>query len=186
MATTTQQQSFIDTYKSYAKGVSYQTGIPSDFILGQWALETGWGTKFAGAYNVGNIQGAAAKPYDYVNLQAGVKAYGDTLSNLRYSDARMASTPEAFGAALKNAGYASDPDYASKIAATINSVSGILGSESNTSGGGMFDFNFDPMGWLKSRGLDVVFLVVGGGLILFLLVNATKSDATKAIVNEVV
>lgn len=177
MASAEQQRAFLSSYNDYAKGVSYQTGIPSDFILGQWALETGWGTSFAGKYNVGNIQGAAARPYNYTSQQAGVQAYGNTLSNMRYSAARTAETPEAFGQALKNAGYATDPSYASKIADTIKNVVSLRGGESDTAGNGgsMWD-KFNPLTYIKSKGLDVVFLVVGGGLIIFSLINATKGN----------
>jgi flagellum-specific peptidoglycan hydrolase FlgJ len=191
MATQQQQIDFVNKYGAYAGGVSSQTGIPANFILGQWALETGYGTQFAGKYNIGNIQGAAARPYDYTSEKAGVDAYAHTLQNPRYTLAKEADTPEQFGVALKQAGYAADPDYASKIAQVINKITSLVGGDSSSSSGSgsgkdsMFDFSsMNPMDFIKSRALDAIFLVVGGGLIIFLLINATKGEIVKAAVSE--
>jgi flagellum-specific peptidoglycan hydrolase FlgJ len=190
MATTQQQIDFVNKYGAYAGGVSNKTGIPANFILGQWALETGYGTQFAGNYNIGNIQGAAARPYNYTSEAAGVNAYAHTLNNPRYNAVKQADTPEQFGAALKQAGYAADPDYASKIASVINKITTLTtsggSSAPNNDGGSMFDFDsLNPLEYIKSKGLDVVFLVLGGGLIVFLLINATKGQIAKAAIAEV-
>jgi flagellum-specific peptidoglycan hydrolase FlgJ len=187
MATQQEQIDFVNKYGGYAGAASNRTGIPSTYILGQWALETGYGTHFAGDNNLGNIQGSAAKPYDYSSIEAGASAYADTILNPRYRFARNAETPEQFGALLKSAGYAADPNYASKIASVIKSITGLKGTNNPTSaeGGAMNNFMTNPLEFVKSKGLDVGFILVGGALIIFLLINATKSEIAKVAINEV-
>ncbi len=122
MATLTEQKNFVAKYSSYAQKASATLGIPQQYILAQWALETGYGTKFAGKYNLGNVQGNNPKPYDYTSYEQGVGAYVSTLQNKRYTSALAARDPVTFGVELKKAGYATDPYYAYKIASTINSL----------------------------------------------------------------
>lgn len=121
------QSQFVDRYAGHATRASNALGIPAEYILGQWALETGWGQHFAGRYNVGNIQGSAASPHSYASIDDGVNAYISTLQNPRYAQVLEATTATAFGLYLKFAGYAADPLYAKKIADTIRQVSGVAG-----------------------------------------------------------
>ncbi|MGH7423516.1 MAG: glucosaminidase domain-containing protein [Candidatus Methylomirabilales bacterium] len=119
---------FLAVYGGHAQRASAATGVPAEFILGQWALETGWGNHFAGQYNLGNIQGGNPTPYNYGSIALGVDAYIDTLLSSRYAAARVATTPDYFGTALKFGGWATDALYASKIASTIRDVLHLTGS----------------------------------------------------------
>lgn len=119
---------FITVYGAHAQRAAAATGVPAEFILGQWALETGWGNSFAGMYNLGNIQGASPSPHNYGSIALGVDAYIDTLNTSRYAAARVATTPDYFGTALKFGGWATDTLYASKVASTIRDVLHLTGS----------------------------------------------------------
>ncbi|RWZ84883.1 MAG: hypothetical protein EO766_16995 [Hydrotalea sp. AMD] len=179
---TSNQAAFIQTYGPYAQYAGSQLGVSPDYVLGQWALETGYGTHFAGQNNLGNIQGNANQPYSYSSVQAGVDAYVNTLKNPRYAGALSASSPLGFGYALQNAGYATDSNYGYKVGSTIMSVKSggqtpynkvLSGISGGLFGGGdtglkpdptkVNDATFlgNPLNWVKSKGLDVGFIAIG-------------------------
>lgn len=116
-------------------------------MVAQIGLETGYGRSIANG-NVGGIkadrgwQGPVAhmqtsefeggqmvnkaQPFRaYSSLGDGVADYVRFLvSNPRYQAALAARTPSEFFAALQSAGYATDPQYASKLAGTFKSIYG--------------------------------------------------------------
>jgi flagellar protein FlgJ len=126
------------------------TGVPAGFIVGQAALETGWGRQEIrhadgrSAHNLFGIKAGAgwrggtvdATTTEYVDGRA-VKtverfrayasheeAFADwaklMASNPRYAGVLQAGgSIEAFSRNLQKAGYATDPDYASKLTRTI-------------------------------------------------------------------
>lgn len=203
MASLSEQRSFIAQYGSAAQSASTRLGIPQQYVLGQWALETGWGTKFAGSYNVGNVQGNDPVPRSYKSLDEGVNAYVKVMQLDRYSSALKSTSPGEFGMNLKAGGYAADPDYAFKIGNVINSVStlqpmvgddwqGIFGYETYDTGptGGdgismddITSFADAPLNWVKAQGLNIVF--VGLGIIGILLVAYKNSDVVTESVKQV-
>jgi flagellar protein FlgJ len=134
----------------HAKEAERQTGVPASFILGQAALESGWGkgqirnpdgsnsfnlfgvkaTGWKGpATNVATTEYEAGQP---VRQRAAFRSYGSYTeafadyarmlsSSPRYAGVvKTASTAEAFAGGMQKAGYATDPQYASKLARTIN------------------------------------------------------------------
>ena len=59
----------------------------------------------------------------YASVEAGIADYVRLLGLPRYSEARgVGDDPAAFGAALQRAGYATDPDYARKLAAVARHI----------------------------------------------------------------
>lgn len=135
-----------------AKVASQQSGIPHQLIVAQAALESGWGQreiptsdgtpsynlfgiKAGGSWNgpVTEItttefeQGAAKK------VKAKFRVYGSYVeaiadyvklltNNPRYADVAAARSPEQAAHALQRAGYATDPQYASKLVSVIQQM----------------------------------------------------------------
>lgn len=144
---------FHDRMSHHAVIASRETGMPANYMLGQAALETGWGKREiktsdgTNSYNLfgikatGNWQGKVAETTttEYID---GVKQqrvekfraydnYADSFkdfANLIQNNPRYKSVMEnvnsvsGYANALQNAGYATDPNYANKLASVINKV----------------------------------------------------------------
>lgn len=139
---------FIGNIYQDALKVSEQSGISLDFILGQTALETGWGKKvLPGTNNLFNIKADSSWEGDsktfsvkeYVNgkwittqssfrvydsYQQSINDWLDFLQeNPRYSDVfdpNIRGDLEKIAQAIKDAGYATDPNYVSLVINTAN------------------------------------------------------------------
>jgi flagellar protein FlgJ len=143
---------FIDKMWPHAVEASRATGIPPHFILGQAALESGWGTREIRSsdgnptHNLFGIkagrswsgqtsstgttefvrgakQRAVEKFRSYSSYADAFRDYANMLkSNPRYAQALEAGhDPAAFARGLQQAGYATDPAYASKLTRVIMS-----------------------------------------------------------------
>jgi flagellar protein FlgJ len=145
-------RAFQDKLGSDAEEASRSSGIPAKFMLGQAALESGWGRreiKGRDGTNSHNLFGIKAGPdwkgrvvetatTEYVNGKPQTRvekfraydSYADSFkdyarllsSNPRYEKALAAagSTDAAgFARHLQKAGYATDPNYATKLAGII-------------------------------------------------------------------
>ena len=143
-------RSFQEKLSAHAEEASRATGIPAKFMLGQAALESGWGKreiKGRDGTNSNNLFGikatgdwkgkvVEATTTEYVNGKAQTKverfraydSYSDSFkdyakllaNNPRYEKV-MASAGDAssFAQGLQKAGYATDPNYASKLTSII-------------------------------------------------------------------
>lgn len=135
--------SFVQQYLPVAERVAKQLGVAPEALLGQWGLETGWGTSvIPGTNNLGNIKdfsGAGTTARD--NMTGSVDAYRtyDTadafaddyagLLSRRYKSALgTGKDAKRFFAALKASGYAEDPDYVNKGEQAASMVRSVLGS----------------------------------------------------------
>jgi len=146
--------SFTSKMAGYAQQASNATGLPAHFMLGQAALETGWGKKEikgtdgtqsnnlfgikAGSNWTGKTVSAVTTEYingekqqrvekfraydsyadsfkDFANLISSNPRYQNVLNNL--------SNINSYADAMAKAGYATDPDYAKKLASVIKRVS---------------------------------------------------------------
>jgi len=145
-------RTFQDKLASHAEEASRATGIPAKFMLGQAALESGWGRREikhrdgstshnlfgikAGAdwkgkvvetttteYVNGKAQTRVEKFRAYDNYADSFKDYAKLIAgNPRYEKAlASANSGDAAGFAkgLQRAGYATDPNYAVKLASII-------------------------------------------------------------------
>ena len=145
-------RAFQDKLAGHAEAASRATGIPAKFMLGQAALESGWGRREIRARdgsNSHNLFGIKAGPEwkgrvvettttEYVNGKAQLRvekfraydSYADSFkdyarlltSNPRYEKALAAATGgdgASFARNLQRAGYATDPNYATKLASII-------------------------------------------------------------------
>jgi len=144
---------FHDRMAHHAVKASQETGMPANYMLGQAALETGWGRREikaangAPSYNLfgikatGGWKGKVAETVttEYIN---GVKqkrvekfraydSYAESFkdfANLIQNNPRYKAVMEnvssvtGYARALQNAGYATDPNYANKLASVINKV----------------------------------------------------------------
>ena len=140
---------FVATLRPHAEEASKITGIPARYMIGHAALETGWGRRQIldengnNSHNLFGIKagrnwtGAVAKASttEYVNGQAqrqvepfrSYASYRDAfidyanllISNPRYSDVATQKTPAKFAQSLQDAGYATDPNYATKLESVI-------------------------------------------------------------------
>lgn len=146
-------QEFVDKLWPHAVEASKELGIPAHFLLGQAALESGWGKRTirgedgqdslnlfgikAGAKWAGGV--AAAATTEYVNgvpqaRREDFRAYGSYADSFRDYAALLRSNPRyqgvlgqdvdaaGFARAMQQAGYATDPMYASKLARVVDSV----------------------------------------------------------------
>ncbi len=145
---------FVERVVPHARAVAEDLGIPMKFLLGQAALESGWGRReprFSDGSSSHNLFGIKADrawkgavievtTTEYVNGRAEVvkdrfRAYGSYADSLRdYADflrsnPRYAQVLEGkhdavgFARSLQQAGYATDPRYAEKLASVINGPS---------------------------------------------------------------
>lgn len=136
------KQQFIQKYMPVAQSVGAKIGVPPEALLGQWALETGWGSRITKGtgYNLGNIkagsswQGKTVRAYDsaeksndqyrvYDTPEQFANDYSDLLKKRKgYSSALNQNSPEAFFSGLKRGGYATDPNYVQSGVKTTQSI----------------------------------------------------------------
>jgi len=144
---------FVQRMLPHAQEASARTGIPPQFMMGQAALETGWGKseiRGADGQNSHNLFGIKAgsgwrgrtvdivtteyvngKPQKQVDTFRAYDSYADSFrdyanllrANPRYQNV-LAQGRDATGFAqgLQQAGYATDPNYAQKLASVIKLV----------------------------------------------------------------
>jgi flagellar protein FlgJ len=146
-----QQQKFIDDMLPHATAAARELGVDARAIVAQAALETGWGSSrpadaggnsqnFFGIKAGAGWRGpsVAADTTEYVAGRAGTerarfRAYDSVAQNVedyvrvlrepRYAAALgTGSDVRAFANALQRGGYATDPQYADKLAAAFDQV----------------------------------------------------------------
>jgi hypothetical protein len=151
MATRQEQLEFIRQAVVPAERVAARLGVPSNAVMAQWAMESGWGTsKLAkAANNFGGIKEWKGGPSvrmptketvngKVINTEADFKKFNDFnhyadeyskfLSTDRYKNVRGQSDPMGFANALATSGYATtNPrEYSNSIMGAIKSVDRLL------------------------------------------------------------
>ena len=142
---------FVDRFKDAAMAAAEATGLPAKVILGQAALESGWGrhevrdTKGSGSFNLFGIKagpGWTGATVDAVTTEVvnGVAqkvvqkfrayaSYADSFidyakmvaNNPRYEKAmQVAGDALKYATEMGKSGYATDPDYGSKLARVLS------------------------------------------------------------------
>lgn len=135
MATLAQQQAFIQNNMPYAEQVANQLGTSPATVLAQSAYETGWGT--SSAYNndnnvagINNPGSQTGEDYaQYNTLAAGWQGYQNLMQDPRYQYT-YGLTGTMFAQAANNAGYSTNPNYASEYSGVYNSVLNLTGASS--------------------------------------------------------
>lgn len=146
---------FSNKMASYARQASNATGLPAHFMMGQAALETGWGKReikgpdgtpsnnLFGIKATGNWTGkvVSAVTTEYINGEKQIRvekfraydSYADSFKDFanmitnspRYQNVvNNLSSPTNYAEAMAKAGYATDPDYAKKLASVIKKIGG--------------------------------------------------------------
>lgn len=145
-------QRFMERLSAPAQAASRKTGVPAELILAQAALETGWGrheiaTASGGnSYNLFGIKAGSSwkgrttdiVTHEYINGQrtrvvdtfrvynSFEEAFTDYArligNNPRYAAVTSAGSAEQAARALQAGGYATDPAYADKLIAVMNSM----------------------------------------------------------------
>jgi flagellar protein FlgJ len=135
-----------------AEQASRSTGVPAHLILGQAALESGWGKREirmadgSDSHNLFGIKagndwkgkvaqvttteyhnGVASKQVErfraYGSYAESFQDYARLLSdNPRYSGVVGQADAKGFAQALQQSGYATDPHYADKLAGVISGI----------------------------------------------------------------
>lgn len=143
-------RAFVDKVWPQAVEASRVTGIPARFLVAQAALETGWGkhelknADGSPSHNLFNIKASRSWTGGTVNTatteysngvatreNARFRAYGSYAesfqdyarlirNNPRYAGVAGQDDAVAFARSLQSAGYATDPQYADKLARIIN------------------------------------------------------------------
>jgi peptidoglycan hydrolase FlgJ len=146
------QQAFVDKLRAPAEQASRNTGVPAHLILGQAALESGWGKREikmddgSDSHNLFGIKagkdwngkvaevttteyhnGVASKQVErfraYGSYAESFQDYARLLSdNPRYDGVMGQTDAQKFAQALQQAGYATDPHYADKLAGVIGGI----------------------------------------------------------------
>ena len=149
-------QQFVDTMKPYAEKAAKALGIDSNVLIAQAALETGWGKKVIknsvdSSHNLFNIkadrswqgdkiakntleyhdniavsENAAFRSYD--NYEESFSDFVRFLNqNPRYERAlQQTQSSESFIKGIHSAGYATDPNYSSKVMSVMKTVEDLL------------------------------------------------------------
>ena len=143
----------MQAHSEAARQAEGSTGIPASFMIGQAALETGWGHKEirhsdgSTSYNLFGIKAGAnwrgpvaeVTTTEYVNGSAqkvtarfrAYSSYADSFADYarlmkdspRYAQVlAQGRTAGGFAEGLQQAGYATDPAYAQKLARVINTT----------------------------------------------------------------
>jgi flagellar protein FlgJ len=153
-------QRFMERLSAPAQAASRRTGVPAELILAQAALETGWGrheiaTADGGnSYNLFGIKAGSSwkghttdvTTHEYINGQrtrvvdtfraydSFEEAFTDYArligNNPRYAAVTTAGSAEQAARALQAGGYATDPAYANKLIAVMNSMGPVQRGES--------------------------------------------------------
>jgi hypothetical protein len=118
---------FLQEALPFAQQTAAKLNVPVNYVLGQWALETGYGTSsaFQNENNPAGINvpgGTGADYQSYSSPAAGFSGFQNLLTqDPRYANVAGSQSALQYGQALQGDGYASDPSYASKLANTANS-----------------------------------------------------------------
>jgi len=152
------QRAFMQQHWADAMRAQQLTGVPASFILGQAALESGWGQREIRAadgtpsYNLFGIKAGpgwqgrtvqvATTEYEggvprqtvqsfraYESYAAAFQDWALTIGrNPRYSAAAAGPGAGGFASGMQQAGYSTDPTYAAKLAQVIRTASSIGGA----------------------------------------------------------
>ncbi|SEL74440.1 flagellar assembly peptidoglycan hydrolase FlgJ [Halomonas daqiaonensis] len=158
-------QNFLDRLEAPAQAASRSTGVPAELILAQAALETGWGrheiaTRDGGnSYNLFGIKAGSRwqgetteitthEVFDgqrqrirddfrvYGSFEEAFTDYARLISeNSRYAAVTTAGSAEQAAKALQQGGYATDPAYADKLIAVMDTMGPLGGNTTLASNG---------------------------------------------------
>jgi len=127
---------FMAQYNSAAQYAGERLGVDPQVLLAQWGLESDWGTKTPGKFNVGNMKGATGtRAFDkaegsndrYVNFSDPEEfgaAYADRVARIWPEAMGSGSDAAKYADALTSGKkkYATDPNYVDKVVKTTKGL----------------------------------------------------------------
>ena len=122
---------FVDKYHSIATELGNQYGIPWEAVVAQGILESASGTsRFAiernNFFGINAVDSNPDRASSYSSVSAGWKAYFDFINdNPRYRNNgafNHANDPVGYIESIKAAGYATDPNYVSKLVPIVKAI----------------------------------------------------------------
>ena len=125
------QSAFVDQYHNIAIQLSAEYGIPWEAVMAQGILESASGTSnFAltrnNFFGIGAVDSNPGAARSYSSPAEGWQGYYDFIKdNPRYAAAgafNYADDPYGYISAIKSAGYATDPNYVTKVSSIIKAV----------------------------------------------------------------
>ncbi len=193
------QQNFSATYAPYAAQAGAALGVDPNVILGQWALESGYGTNTASqGYNVGSIM-SGGQPLSYASPSAFEQSYVNTIQTDFPNAVGSGSNVYAFANGLATGtlgsyfGSQSPSSYALGISGTEATLSGTQAgnvttlpqttvtaqapTSSTSSGCGILNGGVFTWSCWAGIAADAAFVVMGIGMIFFALGGASKGPA---------
>lgn len=128
-----QQAAFVDTYHDIAQQLSVEYGIPWETVMAQGILESAAGTSnFAvnrnNFFGIGAFDSNPNNAFSYATPEEGWRGYYEnirktsTYRNHGVFQEPNITDPYAYTEAIKAAGYATDPNYISKIHTLIAAI----------------------------------------------------------------
>ena len=139
----TDKQEFAMQYKDIAEKVGKELGVDPGILISQWGLETAWGKKQVGQYNLGNIKDFSGKgPTAYDKMEKSRSSYKTYDSPdafaADYAALIKRNFPKAIGAGSdigafsaglqsgEKGAYATDPNYRKVLANTYKNLPDII------------------------------------------------------------
>jgi hypothetical protein len=133
------KQQFALQYKDLAESVGAELGVDPGIIIAQWGMETGWGKKQIGQFNLGNIKDVSGKgPTAYDKKEKSRSSYKSYETPeafaADYTSLIKRNFPKAVGAGSdlgafttglqsgRIGAYATDPNYHSVLANTYKNL----------------------------------------------------------------
>lgn len=125
------QAAFVDKYQGIASSLGHEYGIPWETPLAQGILESAAGTsRFARERNnffgIGAFDRNPNNAFRYPTPTAGWRGYFENIRKTsvyrKHGAFNHPRDPYAYAAAIKSAGYASDPAYVTKLSKLIRAI----------------------------------------------------------------
>ena len=134
------QLGFIKRYHDIAVMHSINYGIPWETVMAQGILESASGTSYFARernnfFGIGAFDSNPDNAFSYPTPEAGWEGYykniatTPTYRNHGVFQGDTITNPYAYAQAIKNAGYATDPSYVSKLSSLISMIEGVSKSE---------------------------------------------------------
>lgn len=162
---------FVEKYANLAFEVGKKSGIPYEAILAQGAIESGWGGSVLSAkynnffgikadsrWHGPSVNMSTGEVYNgqkttvnagfrvYKSVEEGFMGYGQFIhQNSRYKKAlNYSRDPLGYITAIKEAGYATAPDYINTVMSVEKQIAGILKTKTNLPPSSEMTFELDP------------------------------------------
>ena len=134
------QVSFIKTYHDVAVTLSINYGIPWETVMAQGILESASGTSYFARernnfFGIGAFDSNPDNAFSYATPMEGWEGYyknivnTPTYRNHGVFQGETITNPYAYAQAIKNAGYATDPNYVSKLSSLISMIENLSQQE---------------------------------------------------------